>query len=67
MITSQKDLRHLFWSENAGGYKRQYRNGKPLDQNQYAADVRMAWVDFVDACVRNGVIDEALASRATLK
>jgi threonylcarbamoyladenosine tRNA methylthiotransferase MtaB len=31
------------------------------------ADTRVAFVDYVDACVRNGIISESLAMRATLE
>jgi hypothetical protein len=35
-------------------------------QNQYQADVRQAWCDYVDCMQKEGMISEALAQRATL-
>jgi hypothetical protein len=40
--------------------------GRVLDQNKQCADIRMAFVDFVDACARNGDISERVARAATL-
>ena len=54
------ELRQAFW--NAHHFVR--RHG--WTQNQYSADVRMAWCDFVEHCVRSGQISESLAQRATL-
>jgi len=59
-ITTQAALRQLFW-ENSG-FKRHGRK----KQNSYPADVRMAWVNFVDSMQKNGEISEKLAERATL-
>ncbi len=35
-------------------------------QNDYRADIRMSFVDYVDSLRRDGEISEALASRVTL-
>ena len=35
-------------------------------QNQYSADIRMAFVDFVDQLQKSGEISVRLADRATL-
>lgn len=73
MITTQAALRALFWQEHPHFKRTCVRIKKPghyyraLDQNEYPTDVRVSWVDFVDHCARSGLIDEALASRATLK
>lgn len=61
MITTQKALRDAFWAEHP---KLVRCAGKK--QNDYPADTRMAWCDFVEAMRRNGEISEALANRATL-
>lgn len=72
-ITTQLELRKLFWAQHPQYKRTCVRSSKyghyyrALEQNEYPADVRMAWVDFVDACARNELIDEALAYRATLK
>lgn len=74
MIKTLSELRAQFWEQHPT-YKRKTvkvsRNGKPFykyaDQNDYPADVRMAWVFFVDNMQRSGEISEALAWKATLK
>ncbi len=70
MISTQAELRQEFW--------RTHRQFKPKSiktdmghyvkakQNDYPADVRMAWCDFVESTRRNGDITEQLAERATL-
>ncbi len=60
-ITTQADLRRHFWDDNPAFEK---HRGKP--QNSCPADVRMAWVDFVDHMCKSGEISENLAFRATL-
>ena len=40
--------------------------GRVLPQNDQPAEVRAAWVDFVDACARDGQITERVARNATL-
>lgn len=73
MITTQAELRNQFWKDHPHFKRKFVRIKKPgyfyraLDQNEYPGDVRVSWVDFVDHCARCGLIDEALASRATLK
>lgn len=66
-ITTQKELRELFW--------RSLREANPnvdigprygCSQNQYPADTRVAFCEFVDNMQRDGVISEGLAQRSTL-
>ena len=60
-ITTQKELRQTFWRDHP------YLTRVPgKTQNQYPADTRVAWVEYVDAMAREGVISDALANRATL-
>lgn len=75
MIKTLSELRAQFWEQHPT-YKRKTvskvsSNGKKFykyaDQNDYPADVRMAWVFFVDNMQRSGEISEALAWKATLK
>ena len=79
MITTQRELRALFWSENPHLSRRymtettvdRYSGAtssrvRPATQNEYHADVRMAWCDFVEHIQRSGQIGEDLADRATL-
>lgn len=61
------ELRSLFWQhmrDYAPDLAKHYR--KTWRQNRYPADVRMAWIDFIDAEHRRGQISDSLASRATL-
>ena len=60
-ITSVRDLRSTFWEQHPGLSRQRYRNG------DYPADTRMAFVDYVDHCARDGLISERLAQRATLE
>lgn len=62
MYTTQKQLRDLFWAENAYGYKRVPGHS----QNDYPASVRLAWCEFVDWMAKDKQISEALAQRVTL-
>lgn len=60
-ITTQSDVRDEFWAQHP-----QYRRHGRKPQNSYPADVRCAFVDFVDHLARNGKISEQLAERVTL-
>ena len=74
MITTQKQLRAAFWQAHPQfkrGVKRiGTKDGRAIyaakTQNDYPADVRMAWCDFVEYVRRSGEIIDALAERATL-
>ncbi len=59
-ITNQPDLRDAFWRAHP------HLLHRPGSQNAQPCDTRVAWVDYVDACQRDGTISEALARRATL-
>ena len=64
MITTQAQVRAAFWDTYCvDGVPREYR-GK--SQNDLPADVRVAFVDYVDHLARNGDISESLARRVTL-
>ena len=63
-VTTQQQVRTAFWlTFCVDGKPREFR-GKT--QNELPADVRMAFVDYVDSLVRNGEISEALAQSVTL-
>ena len=63
-MTTQQEVRRAFWlTFCVEGCPREFR-GK--SQNELPADVRMAFVDYVDRLARNGAITEALATRVTL-
>jgi len=61
MITTQRELRTAFWLEFP-----EFKRVRGWTQNQYPAEVRQTWCDYVDTMQRNGQISEALAQRATL-
>ena len=60
--TTQPQVRAAFWDECPPRFQRQGRK----TQNEYPADVRMSFIDFVDSLYRDGQISEALARRVTL-
>lgn len=60
-ITTQPALRAAFWQ----GWQGRARPKRNRD-GDYPVDVRVEWVDFIDHLARDGIISEALASRATL-
>lgn len=61
--TSQAQVRAAFWLAYCAGPKPARWRGK--SQNQLPADVRMAFVDFVDNLERDGAISARLAGRVT--
>ena len=63
-ISTLRELRRIFWSENPTLDKR--RRVKMGDEMTYVTDTRVAWCDFVESTRRNGDITESLAGRATL-
>ena len=60
-ITTIRNLRMAFWHDHPSADRKRWRDGT------YKADTRMAWCDYIDALARDGIISEALASRATLE
>lgn len=64
MMKTQADVRDAFWlTFFVEGKPREFR-GK--SQNDLPADIRCAFVEFVDALHRDGTISEDLAARVTL-
>ena len=74
MITTQKQLRAAFWQAHPQfkrGVKRiGTKDGRaiyaPKTQNDYPADVRMAWYDYTEHMWVSGEISPDLIARATL-
>ena len=75
MLTTQSQVRAAFWrdldeSSPAIFAQRRYINGRVrpalAPQNYQPADIRAAWVDYVDMLARGGEISEALAAEVTL-
>lgn len=60
-MKTQAQLRAAFWESFPKFVRR-----AGWRQNRYGADIRMAWVDFIDSMRRDRQISETLASRATL-
>ena len=68
-ITTQKELRRLFWDLHPDLDRRKipYCPGSNRFRTRiYKCDTRCAFVDFVDSMHRNGTISDALADRVTL-
>lgn len=57
------ELRASFWEQHPQFADLRHARKR---QNAYPCDVRSAWCDFVDNCVRNKLISDRLAGRATL-
>ena len=57
------EVRRAFWDAHPQ-FKSEYR--KTWKQNQYKADIRMAFVDYIDFLQKDGQITEKLAYRVTL-
>ncbi len=57
------EVRRLFWEWHPE-FKNDYR--KTWRQNQYKADIRVSFVDFVDMLRKDNTISESLANRVTL-
>lgn len=47
--------------------KREYKNGRPKDQNDYCTDTRVFFCDYVDYLLKDGQITCSQADRVTLK
>ena len=64
-MKTQAEVRRAFWSRwndcHAAPSKYEGRR-----QNDCPADIRMAFVDFVDSLAKDGTISEKLADRVTL-
>lgn len=57
MITTQRQLRQLFWTI--------YDKPRKI-RGEWPTDIRCLWCDFIDSQVRNNQITESLAQKATL-
>ena len=62
-MTTQKEIRQMFW-HSFPEFKNEYRVNKK--QNDYPADIRVAFVDFIDHLFKNGQISEKLTNKITL-
>ena len=60
-ITTQAHVRTAFWNAHP-----QFQRRRGMAQNGYPADIRVAFVDYVDSLTRSRDISERLAARVTL-
>ena len=63
-LTTQKGFRDHFWLNHPEFTK--FKRGKRVRQNDYPADVRAAFVEFVDAEHKAGFITYKFAAKVTL-
>ena len=63
-ITTQKQIRKMFWEEYPEFKEQFFKTRKK--QNDYPTDVRVSFCDFLDHLKGNNTISEKLAYRATL-
>ena len=63
-MDTQTDIRNAFWNVFFVEGKPRRFYGK--SQNDLPADLRMAFVNFVDELERDGTISETLAGKVTL-
>ena len=66
MITNQRDLHWQFWQEHPYLTHLHKRTVKMGDHKDYPADVRMAFVTWLDDLSKTGEVSQELAYRATL-
>jgi hypothetical protein len=65
--TNQAQVRAAFWREyHYNGVRRKPSEFWGKSQNQLPADIRCAFVDFVDGLARDNAITERMAERVTL-
>lgn len=62
-LENEDDVREAFWADNPG-----YADERDDDksQNDYRPDIRMAFVDWVDAAHKNGQMSDDLVAEVTL-
>jgi len=62
-MKTQAQVRDSFWNSYPE-FQQEKRSRKR--QNDYRADIRMAWVDYIDSLRKDGLITEKLAAFVTL-
>jgi len=61
--TTQTQIRNGFWHEHCDVFQ------QPMPRKingEYPTDIRCAFVDYVDALAKSGIISESLANKVTL-
>jgi hypothetical protein len=64
-ITTQRELRRVFWQEHSSLSRRKIPNYSG-NGTMHVTDTRCAWCDWIDALSKDGIISQELAERATL-
>ena len=66
-VKTQKELRRMFWEDHSS-FAHQAREAGIISkgQNAQCATVRCAFVDWLDALQKDGIVSEVLANRVTL-
>ncbi len=65
-LTTEEEVRAAFWDLHPHLRKEPKLNGAELTQNEYPADTRMTFCDFIENLVRDKRITESLAKKVTL-
>lgn len=65
MITTQRELRRLFWQEHPTLDRSKIPNYSG-NGRMYRTDTRCAWTDWLDAMSKDGQITQKMAKNATL-
>lgn len=61
MITTQKQLRDMFWEQHP-----QFKRIPGKTQNDYQTDVRIRWCEWINNLYLSDRISKALVERSTL-
>ena len=65
MLTTQKQIRHVFWAAHPRLTRRKIRDHAGTGR-MHTVETQCAFADFVDYLHRAGLINDGLANRATL-
>jgi hypothetical protein len=65
MITTQKELRKLFWQTFPDLPRKKIRNYSD-NGTMYRTDTRVTWCNWIDALSKSNEISQELAQRVTL-
>lgn len=65
MITTQRELRRLFWQTFPNLPRKKIPNYSG-NGTMYRTDTRVTWCDWLDALDKDGTISQRLAETATL-
>ena len=67
MVTTQKEIRKMFWKEHPDlAYQAKEAGVMNKRQNEHCATTRCAFCDFVDGLWRDGQISGSMVEKVTL-